>query len=85
MFDDLLRLTIPATPFTNFQGSKSVPVYLDGYFTNRSEISLQYMIENGFRCNSALPDPFHPGKTYDNSQAPSTVPDPKALLDRLGY
>ena len=59
MFDDLLRLTIPATPFTNF--------------------------ENGFRCNSALPDPFHPGKTYDNSQAPSTVPDPKALLDRLGY
>ena len=85
MFDDLLRLTIPATPFTNFTGTNSVPVYLDGYFTNRSEISLQYMIENGFRCNSALPDPFHPGKTYDNSQAPSTVPDPKALLDRLGY
>ena len=85
MFDDLLRLTIPATPFTNFTGTNSVPVYLDGYFTNRSEISLQYMIENGFRCTSALPDPFHPGKTYDNSQAPSTVPDPKALLDRLGY
>ena len=85
MFDDLLRLTIPATPYTNFQGTNSVPVYLDGYFTNRSEISLQYMIENGFRCNPALPDPFHPGKTYDNSQAPNKVPDPKALLDRLGY
>jgi glycerophosphoryl diester phosphodiesterase len=85
MFDDLLRLTIPATPFTNFQGSKSVPVYLDGYFTNRSEISLQYMIENGFRCNPALPDPFHPGQTYDNSQAPCVVPDAKATLDRLGY
>ena len=50
-----------------------------------NEISLQYMIENGFRCNGALPNPFHPGQTFDNSQAPNKVPDPKALLDRLGY
>ena len=85
MFDDVLRLTIPATPFTNFTGSNSVPVYLDGYFTNRSEISLQYMIENGFRCNPALPNPFHAGQKYDNSQAPCIVPDAKATLSRLGY
>jgi len=85
MFDDVLQQTIPATAYTNFTGTKSVPVYLDGLFTNRSEITLQYLIENGFRCNSAIPNPFHPGQTYDNSQAPSTVPDAKATLVRLGY
>ncbi|MBR6431458.1 MAG: glycerophosphodiester phosphodiesterase, partial [Muribaculaceae bacterium] len=85
MFDDVLQLTVPATPYTNFTGSKSVPVYMDGFFTNRSEISLRYMIENGFRCNSSLPNPFHSGQVFDNSQAPSVVPDVKATLDRLGY
>jgi glycerophosphoryl diester phosphodiesterase len=84
-FDDLMLLNIPATTYTNFTGSKSVPVYLDGYFTNRSEISLRYMLENGFRCNSKLPNPFHPGQTYDNSQAPSSVPNAQATLERLGY
>ena len=85
MFDDVLQVTVPATAYTNFTGSKSVPVYMDGFFTNRSEISLRYMIENGFRCNANLPNPFHPGQKFDNSQAPSTVPDVEATLVRLGY
>lgn len=84
-FDDLLRLTIPKTPYTLASASSSVPVYMDGFFTNRTEMSLRYMIENGFRCNNALPNPFHAGQTYDNSQAPSVVPDAVATLERLGY
>ena len=58
---------------------------MDGFFTKRSELSLKFMIESGLRCNAKLPNPFHPGQTYDNSQAPSTVPDAAATLDRLGY
>lgn len=85
MFDDVLKVTVPATGYTNFSGSKSVPVYMDGFFTNRTEIGLQYMIENGFRCNANLPNPFHSGQKYDNAQAPASVPDAKATLDRLGY
>ncbi len=84
-FDDLLDLTIPATQYTNFTGTKHWPVYMDGFFTNRTEIALRYMIENGFRCNANLPNPFHAGQTYDNSQAPTTVPDVKETLIRLGY
>jgi glycerophosphoryl diester phosphodiesterase len=57
----------------------------DGCFTNRSELSLQYMIDNGFRCRSDIPDPFHPGSNYDNSQAISIVPDAIKTLERLGY
>jgi len=85
MFDELLDVTLPSTSYTNFSGSKTIPVYLDGLFTNRSEITLAYLIENGFRCNSNIPNPFHPGQVYDNSQAPSTVPDAKGTLERLGY
>lgn len=84
-FDDLLRLTIPATDYTTFSGSTSLPVYADGAFTNRSELTLRYMIENGFRCNAALPNPFHSGQTYDNSDAPCEVEDAEELLERLGY
>jgi glycerophosphoryl diester phosphodiesterase len=58
---------------------------MDGFFTNRSEISIKYMIENGFRCNSKLDNPFHPGQTYDNSQAPSAVPNANDVLNALGY
>lgn len=83
-FDDLLRLTIPATSYSNFSGQSSQPVYLDGFFTNRSEMSLLYMIENGFRCNANLPNPFTGGK-FDNSQAPTQVPDAVETLERLGY
>ena len=84
-FDDLLLTTVPATAHTNFSGTKSTPVYMDGFFTNRSEMSLRFMIENGFRCNANLPSPFHKGETYDNSQAPSSVPDAEETLQRLGY
>lgn len=84
-FDDLLRLTVPSTANTNFKGTKSMPVYMDGFFTNRSEMSLRFLIENGFRCNASLPDPFHKDGRYDNSQAPSQVPDAVETLKRLGY
>ena len=84
-FDDLLRITVPETKYTKFSKSSDQPIYMDGFFTNRSELSLKFMIESGFRCNAKLPNPFHSGKTYDNSQAPSEVPDAAATLDRLGY
>lgn len=84
-FDDLLRLNIPATPYTASGYPSSVPVYMDGFFTNRTEMSLKYMIENGFRGNSKLPNPFHAGQLYDNSQANVTVPDAVETLQRLGY
>lgn len=38
------------------------------------------MIENGFRCNSALPDPFHPGQTYDTRRLPARCPIPRLCL-----
>ena len=57
----------------------------DGCFTNRSDLSLQYMIDNGFRCRSDIPVPFHPGSIYDNSQASRIVPDAVKTLERLGY
>ena len=84
-FDDLLIVTVQPTAYTTFKEPDSHPVYMDGYFTNRSEISLHYMIENGFRCNAKLANPFHPGQLYDNSQAPSKVPNADAVLDALGY
>lgn len=45
------------------------PPYLDGVFTNRSEMTLQYFIDKGVR----------------NYPAPQIVPDPQELLVRLGY
>ncbi len=84
-FDHVLNVTVQPTPYTTFKEPDIHPVYMDGYFTNRSEISLHYMIENGFRCNAKLANPFHPGQLYDNSQAPSTVPNADAVLDALGY
>lgn len=84
-FDHVLNVTVQPTPYTTFKEPDTHPVYMDGYFTNRSEISLHYMIENGFRCNAKLANPFHPGQLYDNSQAPSTVPNADAVLDALGY
>ena len=84
-FDHVLNVTVQPTPYTTFKEPDTHPVYMDGYFTNRSEISLHYMIENGFRCNAKLANPFHPGQLYDNSQAPSTVPNADAVLDTLGY
>ena len=57
----------------------------DGCFTNRSDLTLQYMIDKGLRGRSDIPNPFHPGSTYDNSQAPRTVPNAVKTLQRLGY
>lgn len=45
------------------------PPYMDGLFTNRSEMTLQYLIDKGVR----------------KAPAPQTVPDPNEVLDRLGY
>ena len=84
-FDDVLNVTVQPTAYTTFKEPDTHPVYMDGYFTNRSEISLHYMIENGFRCNAKLANPFHPGQLYDNSQAPSKVPNADTVLDALGY
>lgn len=57
----------------------------DGCFTNRSDLTLQYMIDKGLRGRSDIPNPFHPESTYDNSQASRTVPDALKTLERLGY
>ena len=57
----------------------------DGCFTNRADLSLQYMIDHGLRGRSDIPNPFHPGSTYDNSQASRIVPDAVKTLERLGY
>ncbi|MBQ8307900.1 MAG: glycerophosphodiester phosphodiesterase [Alistipes sp.] len=43
--------------------------YMDGAFTNRSEMTLQFLIDNGARAEGA----------------PTTVEDPIAVLERLGY
>lgn len=45
------------------------PPYLDGAFTNRTELTLQYFIDKGVR----------------HGDAAATVPDPRQLLDQLGY
>ena len=43
------------------------------------------MIDHGLRGRSDIPNPFHPGSTYDNSQASRIVPDAVKTLERLGY
>lgn len=85
-FDDLMKITIPKTAYSTFPGEEATwPIYMDGCFTNHTEMNLQYMLDNGMRCNAKLPNPFHPGQVFDNSQAPSTVPDASELLMKLGY
>lgn len=68
-----------------YVGTDAGDIAADGCFTNRAEISLQYMIDNGFRCREDIPSPFYPGSTYDNSQASESVPDAVQTLERLGY
>lgn len=53
----------------NEYGTLFEPPYLDGAFTNRTELTLQYFIDKGVR----------------NSAAAQTVPDATATLERLGY
>ncbi|MEG1538480.1 MAG: glycerophosphodiester phosphodiesterase, partial [Muribaculaceae bacterium] len=45
------------------------PPYLDGAFTNRSEMTIQFFIDQKVR----------------KAPAPQTVPDPEKLLTELGY
>ncbi|MBR5905770.1 MAG: glycerophosphodiester phosphodiesterase [Bacteroidales bacterium] len=45
----------------------------DGFFTNRSDLTIQYLIDHGLRAGA------------ENPAAPATVPDPVAALVRLGY
>ena len=54
--------------YTTNKGNK-VTVYGDGAFTNRTELTLKYFIENGFR----------------SPQAAQTVQEPTDVLDILGY
>lgn len=85
-YDDLMKVTIPSTNYSTFPGESATwPIYMDGCFTNHAEMNLQYMIDNGMRCNAKLPNPFHPDQVFDNSQAPSIVPDSNELLNHLGY
>lgn len=85
-YDDLMKVTIPKTAYSTFPGESATwPIYMDGCFTNHTEMNLQYMLDNGMRCNAKLPNPFHPGQLFDNSQAPSTVPDANEVLNYLGY
>ena len=53
----------------NEYGTLFEPPYLDGAFTNRTELTLQYFIDKGVR----------------NSAAAQTVPDATATLESLGY
>ena len=68
-----------------YVGTADGDIAADGCFTNRSELSLQYLIDHGFRCRADIPDPFHNGRTYDNSQASRNVPNAVQTLQRLGY
>lgn len=69
----------------SYVGTSDGDIAADGCFTNRSELSLQYLIDNGLRCRSDIPSPFHHGVLYDNSQASHDVPDAVLTLERLGY
>ena len=84
-FDDLMKITVDPTQYTVFDSPVSLPIYMDGFFTNRTEMSLRYMIEQGFRCNAKLPNPFYTNKIYNNAEAPSVVPDAETVLEDLGY
>ncbi len=84
-YDNLMSIAVPATSHTTATGTTSSPVFLDGLFTNRSDLTIRFLIDHGYRCNAHLPNPFHKGVDYDNSSAPSTVPDAEETLRRLGY
>lgn len=84
-YDAELSVAVPPTAHTFFAETDSSAVRLDGLFTNRADLTLSYLIAHGYRCNAALPNPLRPGRTYDNFQAPATVPDAEATLQRLGY
>ena len=84
-YDSLMRIKVDPSPYSIFTTEHSMPVYMDGFFTNRSEMSLRFMIDQGFRCNSKIGNPFKEGTWYDNSQAPHEVLDAVKVLEQLGY
>ncbi len=84
-YDNLMNIEVPPTSHTMATTDTSSPVFLDGLFTNRSDLTIRFLTDHGYRCNAHLPNPFHKGADYDNSSAPSTVPDAGETLRRLGY
>ena len=50
-------------------GSRYEAPYLDAFFTNHTDMSLQYMVDFGYR----------------KSPAPTEIPDAREVLDNLGY
>lgn len=52
-----------------YTGKKLEGPYLDALFTNHTDMTLQYMLDNGLRLEGAA----------------TTVPDPREVLDNLGY
>ena len=55
--------------FDSLQQMEEQTPRADGFFTNRSELTLQYLLDKGLRSPSA----------------PSSVPEAEATLERLGY
>lgn len=84
-YGKILNVTVPPTAHSVSTTAVSSQVRLDGLFTNLPGMSLRYLIENGYRCNANIPNPFHDGQVYDNSDASSVVPDAGETLQRLGY
>ncbi len=84
-YGEILNVTVPPTSYTVSRTAVSSQVLLDGVFTNFSGMSLRYLIENDYRCNASIPNPFYEDRVYDNSEAPSVVPDASETLQRLGY
>lgn len=50
-------------------GSRYQAPYLDAFFTNHTDMSLQYMVDFGYR----------------EAPAPTDIPDAREVLDKLGY
>ena len=67
-FDTLDQMNVYFGAYDYGQGNFEAP-YMNGAFTNRTEITLQYFIDKGVR----------------NAAAAQTVPNPVDVLERLGY
>ncbi len=84
-YDGLMNTEVPATDHTATDAASSSPVFLDGLFTNRTDLTIRFLTDYGYRCNARLPHPFHNDRVYDNSAAPAALPDAVETLKRLGY
>ncbi len=67
-FDTLEQMNVYFGAYHYGESDFEAP-YMDGAFTNRTEITLQYFIDNGVR----------------DAEAAQTVPNPVDVLKRLGY